>query len=133
MTTQTSVSSRLSLNQTDSDLFRDFLNKQYLPALRYDVAGGPVSVCLSVFVSVTSRSSVETDERIELVFLHGSILPPIVHSVKRKFGYLQKQGYFPRNSFLNSVLGKFVSCYRISSTKVDVHSVINWTVIGQLS
>jgi len=110
MTTQTSVSSRLSLNQTDSDLLRHFSNKQYLPALRYAVAGtsyGPVSVCLSV--SVTSRSSIETDERIELGFLHGSILPPIVHCVKRKFGYLQKQGYFPRNSFLISVLGKFVS------------------------
>ena len=70
MTTQTSVSSRLSLNQTDFDLFRDFLNKQYLPALHYAGAGtsyGPVYVCLSVSVSVTSRSSIETAERIELV------------------------------------------------------------------
>ena len=73
MTTQTSVSNRLSLNQTDLDLLRDFLNKQYLPALRYAGAGtgyGPVSVCLSV--SVTSRSSVETDERIELVYSLGA-------------------------------------------------------------
>jgi len=70
MTTQTSVSRRLNLNQTNFDLLRDFLNKQYLPALRYAGAGtsyGPVSVCLSVSVSVTSRSSVETAERIELV------------------------------------------------------------------
>ena len=29
MTTQTSESSRLSLNQTDLDLLKDFLNKQY--------------------------------------------------------------------------------------------------------
>jgi len=75
MTTQTSVSNRLSLNQTDLDLLRDFLNKQYLLALRYAGAGtsyGPVSVCLSVSVSITSRSSVETDERIELVYSLGA-------------------------------------------------------------
>ena len=45
---------------------------------------GPVSV------SVLSQvgSSVETDERIELVF-GMSCLPPILHCVKRKFEYLE--------------------------------------------
>ena len=73
MTTQTSVSSRLNLNQTDLDLLRDFLNSQYLLALRYAGAGtsyGPVSVCLSV--SVRSRSSIEMAEGIELVFGMGA-------------------------------------------------------------
>jgi len=79
MTTQTSVSSRLSLNQRDLDLLRDFSNKQYLPVLHYAGAGtsyGPVSVCLSVSVFVTSRSSVETAERIELVFGMGASYHP---------------------------------------------------------
>jgi len=47
-----------------------------LPARRNASAGtsyGPVSVCLSVCLSVTSRSSIETDERIEqLVFDKGA-------------------------------------------------------------
>jgi len=50
---------------------------------------GPVSVC----PSVTSRCSIETAERIELVFWHVSFLPPVLqglHHVKRKFDYLQK-------------------------------------------
>ena len=58
MTTHTSVSSRLSLNQTHLDLLRDFVNKQYLPVLRYAGAGtsyGPVSVCLSVCVRQKSE------------------------------------------------------------------------------
>ena len=47
-----------------------------------------IVLCLSV--SVTSRSSIETAEQIELVFGVGSFLPPILHCVKRKSGYLQK-------------------------------------------
>jgi len=41
-------------------------------------------------LSVTSLSSVETAERIELFFWRGSFLPSILRCVKRKFGYLQK-------------------------------------------
>ena len=41
---------------------------------------GPVSVC----PSVTSECSTKTAERIELV------LAPVLHCVKRKFGYLPK-------------------------------------------
>jgi len=72
MTTETSVSSRLSLNQTYVDLLRDFLNKQYLPVLRYAGVGtsyGPVSVCLC---PSQVGSSVETNERIELVYGMGA-------------------------------------------------------------
>ena len=46
---------------------------------------GPVSVRLSV----TSWCSIETAERIA-GFWHVSFLPPVLHCVKRKFGYLQK-------------------------------------------
>jgi len=44
-------------------------------------------VCLCL--SVTSRSSAETDERIELVFGMGASFHPS-YTVKGKFGYLQK-------------------------------------------
>jgi len=40
--------------------------------------------------SVTNRSSTKTDERIGLVFGHGSFIRPILHCVIGKFMYLQK-------------------------------------------
>jgi len=46
--------------------------KQFSPARRYASAAtsyGPVSVCLSVCLSVTSRCSIETAERIELALI----------------------------------------------------------------
>ena len=47
-----------------------------------------VRVCPSV--SVTSGCSIETAERIELGFWRVSFLPPVLHCVKWKPGYLQK-------------------------------------------
>ena len=44
---------------------------EFLPARRYASAGtihGPVSVSVSVCLSVTSRCSIKMDKRIELVF-----------------------------------------------------------------
>ena len=48
-----------------------------------DTSYGPVvSVCLSVCLSVTSRRSMETVERIELVFWHGTgELPSLCRSL----------------------------------------------------
>jgi len=96
---------------------------------------GPVPVSLSV----TSRYSIETDERIKLVW-HVSFLPPVLHCVKRKFGYLQNKGTSLWNFVLNSGLRKFrhgisivETCYQLSSRKVNAQSVIKWTVVGQLS
>jgi len=60
---------------------------------------GPVSVRVSP--SVTSRCSIETDERIELGFWRVSFLPPVLHCVKRKFGY-PKKGTSLWNFVLNS-------------------------------
>jgi len=47
-----------------------------------------MALCLSV--SVTSRCSIETGERIGLVFGAGASFHMSLHCVKRKFGYLQK-------------------------------------------
>jgi len=50
-----------------------------------------LSICGTshVRLSATSRCSIETDERTELVF-GTSFLPHVLHCAKRKFGYLQK-------------------------------------------
>jgi len=48
-----------------------------------------LSVCLSVCLCVTSQSSVETDERIELFFGTGASFD-LSYTVNRKFGYLLK-------------------------------------------
>jgi len=92
----------------------------------------PVSVSVSVRVSVTSRCSIETTERIELVW-QVSVLPPVLQCVKRKFGYLQNKGTFLWNFVVNSGLKKFChgisiveTCYQFNSRKVDAQSVINW-------
>ena len=83
---------------------------------------GPVSVCLSV----TSRSAIETAERIGLVI--------------RKFGFLQNKATSRWNFSPNSGLRKFLhgisiveTCYQLRRRKVDADSVINWSVVGQLS
>jgi len=113
-----------------------------LPARRYasaDTSHGCLS--LSLCLSVTSRSSIETDEWIELVFWPGSFLPPILHRVKRKSSGISKnKDTFLWNFVPISGLRKFCfglssveTCYRLSSRKVDAQSVTNWTGVGQLS
>ena len=85
-----------------------------------------VALCLSACLSVTSRSAIETAERIGLVI--------------RKFGYLQNTATSRWNFAPNSGLRKFLhgisiveTCYQLRRRKVDADSVINWSVIGQLS
>jgi len=82
-------------------------------------------------VSVTSRSSTKTAERIGLL-----------NCVKRKFGYVQNKGTSLGNYVLNSGLRKcrhgidlsiVETCYQLSSRKVDAQTVINWAVVDQLS
>ena len=61
----------------------------FLSARRSASAGsgyGPLSVCLSV----TSRSSIDTSERVGLLLGRGFDLRPILQCVIKKFGYLQK-------------------------------------------
>ena len=93
---------------------------------------------LSVCLSVTSRCSIETVERIELVLAYELPSTRPIHCVKRKFGYLQKKGTSLWNFVLNSGLrhGRSIveTCYQLSSRKVVAQSVINWwAVVGQLS
>jgi len=101
-----------------------------------------MSLCLSVRLSVTSRCSIETAERIRAGFWLVSFLPSVLYCVKRKFGYRQNKGTSLWNFVLNSGLTKFrhgisivETCYQLSSKKVDAQSVIkiNWVVVGQLS
>ena len=95
-----------------------------------------VSVCLCP--SVTSRSSIEAAERIELLVLdngHGSFL---LHCVKRNFE--KNEGTSLWKFVQNCGLRKFCfdvsiveACCWLGSRKLDAQSVINWTVVGQLS
>jgi len=69
-------------------------------------------------VSVSSQYSVETAERIELVFWHGSFLPPILHCVKRKFGDLQEVRVLSCGK--NSDLENFASAYQSLKCVIDL-------------
>ena len=97
---------------------------------------GPVSACLSV----TSRCSIETDERIELVFGMRASFHTSYTVLKGNLVISKNKGTSLWNFVLNSGLRKFChgisiveTCYQLSSRKVDAHSVINWAVVGQLS
>ena len=62
----------------------------FLPARRY-ASADTIATALCPSVSVTSRCSIETDERIELGFFwHESYLRPVLQCVVRKFSYLRK-------------------------------------------
>jgi len=97
---------------------------------------GPVSVS----VSVTSRSSTKTAERIELVFGMRASFHPSYTVLKGNSVISKNKGTSLWNFVLNSGLRKFrhgisivETCYLLSSRKVDAQSVINWTVVRQLS
>jgi len=94
-----------------------------------------MALCLSVCLSVTSRSSIKTDERIELVSGTGASFHPSSSALERKFGYLQNKCTFLWDFVLTPDLRISIveTCYQLSSTKVDTQSVKNWTVVGQLS
>ena len=86
-----------------------------------------MSVCLSE-VGVLSKRMNESSWFLEQEL---PSTPPILHCVKRKFGYLQNKGTSLWNFFVpNSGLEKLCfgisiveTCYRLSSRKVDTWSV----------
>jgi len=95
---------------------------------------------LCLCLSVTSRSSIETAERIELVFGMRASFHPSYTVLKRNSVISKNKGTSLWNFFLNFRLRKFrhgisivEMCYQLSSRKVDAQSVINWAVVGQLS
>ena len=90
-----------------------------------------MGLCLSVRLSVRHKS---------VFFWHVSFLHPSYTALKGNSVVSKNKGTFLWNYVLKSGLRKYrhgisilETCYRLSSRKVDAHSVINWAVIGQLS
>ena len=99
---------------------------------------GPVSVRLCP--SVTSWCSIETVERMELVFGMWASFHPSYIVLEENPVISKNKGTSLWNFVLNFGLSKFLlgisiveTCYQLSSRKVDAQSVINWAVVGQLS
>ena len=99
-----------------------------------------MALCMCLSVSVTSRCSVETGERIELVLAWElpSTYPTLCY---KEIQISSKIRVLPSRTFLQSLdfenfrhsTSTVEACYQLSSRKADVHSAINWTVVGQLS
>ena len=101
---------------------------------------GPVSVRVRVRLSVTSRSSTKTAERIALVFGMWASFHPSYTVLEGNSVISKNKGTSLWNFVLNSGLRKFrhgisivETWYQLSSRKVNAQSVINWAVVGQLS
>jgi len=54
---------------------------------------------MALCLSVTSRRSIQRNERINLVFGTEAPFRSVLHCGLRKFGYLQKYGCFPLELF----------------------------------
>ena len=95
-----------------------------------------MALCPSVRLSVSVRHKSEFYRNgwtNRAGFWHVSFLPSILHCFRRKFGYLQKWRNFrlelcPKLRYIDHQ-----TCYQFSLRKVDAQSVMNWTVVGQLS
>jgi len=106
-------------------------------------ASAVLAMALCPSVSVTSRCSIETAERIELVL--ACELPSTFHPsytvLKGNLVISKNKGTSLWNFVLNSELRRkfrhgisiVETCYQHSSRKKDAQSVINWAVVGQLS
>ena len=87
-------------------------------------------MALCLCLSLRNRCFVETDGRIKLVYGMGASFD---QCILRKFRYLQNNGIFLNSGLISPRHFDCRTCYQLSSSKVDVQSVINWTVVGQLS
>ena len=113
----------------------------FLPARRYASAALAMALCLSVCVCVCHKSVFCRNGWMNPDgFSHERFLPPILHLLKGNLGIFKIKGTSDWKFIRNSGLWKFCfgvwiieTCYRLRSTTVDAHSVINWTVVGQLS
>jgi len=97
-------------------------------------------LAMGLCLSVTSRCSIETAERIELGFGMLASFHPSYTVLKGNSVIFKNKGTSLWNFVLNSGLIKFrhgisivETCYQLSSRKVDAQSVINWAVVDQLS
>ena len=105
----------------------DYLHSSVLTARRCASAGtsyDTVSVCLSV----TSRSSIETDKRIELVFWHRGIFLPVIHLLPVLWDFVPNSGLRKFRHGI-SIVERAINLARERWTL----RVTNWTVTGQLS
>jgi len=112
----------------------------FLLARRCANAGRPTSYG-PVSVSVTNQCSIKTVKRIGL-FLARKLPSTYITLCFKEIQVPSKIRALPSGTLLQtrSGLKKFrhsisivETCYRLSSKKVDAQSVINWTVVGQLS
>ena len=92
-----------------------------------------LSDCLSV--SVTSRSSIETAERIELIFGTGASFRLSYTVLKENSGNSKNKGtslwnFVPNFGSLYQSLKRVID---LSSKKLDARRAINWAVVEQLS
>jgi len=101
---------------------------EFLPARRCASAGRPI---LAVALSVTSRCSIETDERIELVVSCMGASFNLPYTVFYGKSNTHNEGTFLWNFAPNSGLIKFRQCisivemcYKLSWTKVDAQLTI---------
>ena len=87
------------------------------------IVNGPFYTCYAVIIclTVTSRSSIEIDERIELVIGVGVCFHLSYIVLQGNSGILKNKGTYLRNFVSNSGLRKFSfveTCHRLSSRKV---------------
>jgi len=97
---------------------------------------GPVSVCVCLSqVGVLSKRMNESSW-----FLAWELQSTYPTLCCKEIHYLQNKGTSLKNFPPNSGLRKFrhgmsiiEACYQLSSRKADAQTMINWTVVGQLS
>jgi len=82
-----------------------------------------------VSVSVKSQSSVEMDERTELVFGMGASFHLFYTCT---LCYTLELYYYGLRKYCFS-MSVVETCYQHSLRKVDAHSMVNWTVVSQLN
>ena len=113
-----------------------------LPFYLRDALLAPVlALCLCLSVSVCHKlCSIETAGRINLVLAWRLLLTSPTLCFK-EIQVPTKIRVLPSGTFFSKLWTLKISprhidrrtCYQLSSRKVDAHSVINWTVVGQLS
>ena len=129
---QNYVTVTLCVNNTSTLLFhpRD--------AMLWGTSYGPVSVC--VCLSQIGVLSKRLNESCWVFFGMGASFYLSYSALKENSGNSKNKNTPVRNFVPNSGLVKVCFgmsiveiCYRFSSRRVDAPSVINWTVVGQLS
>jgi len=117
-----------------------YFTKMVFTARCYAFAVLAMALCLSIRLSITSRSSTKTAKQIGLVFGMRASFRPSYTVLKGNLVISKSKGTSLWNFILKSGLRKFCCgisivemCCQLSSRKVDAQSVINLAVTSQLS